>query len=144
MAKQEFIKGVQNLLYRIGLEVTNEAKKVAPVVTSNLKNDIGVFTDNLSQGIIEVGNSKIAPYSKYVYYGTKPHTIVPKKKKALKTPHGYYKKVKHPGTKPNPYLEIGLENYLRGGGFERAVDESKLDEAIVKDLKLDELAKKWS
>jgi len=132
-------KALQNALYKIGVEVANEAKKVAPVQTSNLKNDIQVFSAKLPIGIVEVGNTQTAPYAKFVHFGTKPYVIVPKRKKALKTPYGVYKRVKHPGIKANPYLYNGLEDALRGDSIEKTIEQNGLDEAIFKDLNLDKL-----
>ena len=132
-------KALQDALYQIGVEVANEAKKVAPVQSSNLKNDIQVFSAKLPIGIVEVGNTQMAPYAKFVHFGTEPYIIVPKRKKALKTPYGVYKKVKHPGIKANPYLHRGLENALRGDSIDKIIEQNGLEEAIVKDLNLDSL-----
>lgn len=48
-----------------------------------------------------------ASYAPYVEFGTKPHVIVPKDKKALYWPGAAHPvmRVNHPGTKPNPYME---------------------------------------
>jgi hypothetical protein len=55
-----------------------------------------------------------ADYAKWVELGTKPHTILPKRRKALKipTPEGYIfrKKVSHPGSKPYPFFFANLQN----------------------------------
>jgi len=137
----EFEKGIEELLVRIGTEVANEAKDIAPIRSGNLKNDIQPFFNSVKYGIVEVGNTKATPYAKYVYYGTSPYTITPKKKKALKTPYGVFKKVHHPGIKANPYLDIGVSNYVRSGGLKRAIDSANLEKKVVKDLKLDEFIK---
>ncbi|MDD3452574.1 hypothetical protein [Sulfurimonas sp.] len=95
-------------------EATNEA----PVISGRLRGDITVFPQTkLTE--ISVGNTSLIDYAIYVYYGTKPHTIRPKKKKALKTPYGIFKKVQHPGTKANPYLDDALESLVRSGRLER-------------------------
>ena len=133
-------KSIRKFLYAVGSGIQHEAKKVAPVVTRNLKNDIKVYP-NLSQNAVEIGNSSIAPYAKFVHYGTKPYTIVPKKKKALKTPYGVYKKVRHPGIKANPYLENGLKNYVKYGGLDAAIRRAGFEEDVIKELKLDEFRK---
>jgi hypothetical protein len=46
-------------------------------------------------------------YDTAVEFGTKPHTILPKNKKALYWPGAAHpvKSVNHPGTRPNPYME---------------------------------------
>src|SRR5882757_9825725 len=48
-----------------------------------------------------------ASYAPYVEFGTKPHVIVPKDKKALYWPGAAHPvmSVNHPGTKPNPFME---------------------------------------
>jgi hypothetical protein len=58
-----------------------------------------------------------ADYAKYVEFGTKPHAILPKRRKALKipTPEGYIfrKKVSHPGSKPYPFFFANLQDRSR-------------------------------
>jgi hypothetical protein len=48
-----------------------------------------------------------ASYASYVEFGTKPHTILPKDKKALFWPGAAHpvRSVNHPGTKPNAFME---------------------------------------
>ena len=48
-----------------------------------------------------------AAYAAFVEEGTKPHVILPKSKQALYWPSAAHpvKKVNHPGTAPNPYME---------------------------------------
>jgi hypothetical protein len=90
----------------------------APYITGRLRGDITVFPQHNAHEI-EVGNTRLIDYAVYVYYGTKPHEIKPKRKKALKTPYGTFKKVKHPGTKANPYLDNALSAIVSSGRFER-------------------------
>jgi hypothetical protein len=55
-----------------------------------------------------------ADYAKHVELGTKPHVILPKRRRALKipTPEGYIfrKKVNHPGSKPYPFFFANLQD----------------------------------
>lgn len=48
-----------------------------------------------------------ASYAPFVEFGTAPHTILPKDKKALFWPGAAHpvRKVNHPGTKPNEFME---------------------------------------
>src|SRR3954447_6771486 len=48
-----------------------------------------------------------ASYAPYVEFGTRPHTILPKDKKALYWPGASHpvSRVNHPGTKPNAFME---------------------------------------
>lgn len=52
-----------------------------------------------------------ASYAPYVEFGTAPHVILPKDKKALYWPGAAHpvSKVNHPGTKPNQFMERIIE-----------------------------------
>lgn len=52
-----------------------------------------------------------ASYAPYVEFGTKPHVIVPKNAQALYWPGAAHpvRRVNHPGSKPNPYMERIIE-----------------------------------
>uniref|UniRef100_UPI00138DE305 HK97 gp10 family phage protein n=4 Tax=Campylobacter fetus TaxID=196 RepID=UPI00138DE305 len=94
----------KNFMFRVGAEVVNKSKKIAPFKTGNLKKDIQVFkADQIS---VTIGNSKLAPYAKFVHFGTKPHIIKAKKVKGLANKKAglfFGKQVNHPGTKAQPY-----------------------------------------
>ena len=124
---------IEAFLFRVGNEIANDAKDLAPYATGNLERDIQVFDDNISSLEIEIGNSRLTPYAIFVHDGTKPHEIRPKNKKALKTPFGARKKVNHPGTKANPYLQNAADNY----NFNPALDDlgNKIGEDIFKNIK---------
>ena len=72
-----------------------------PVRTGNLLNQWTWFASGL-QGIYKPNMS----YAPFVEFGTKPHTIVPVKAKALFWPGAAHpvKKVNHPGTKANDFM----------------------------------------
>ncbi|CUU87706.1 phage protein%2C HK97 gp10 family [Campylobacter hyointestinalis subsp. hyointestinalis] len=128
----------KKFLFRVGSEVANEAKKIAPYKTGNLKKDIQVISVNDKS--VTIGNTKLAPYAKFVYFGTKPHIIKVKKAKALankKSGLVFGKKVNHPGTKANPYLKNALDSYIKGGGFTRAKSAlaNEVKKRIVNDIK---------
>lgn len=50
----------------------------------------------------------IAPHARFVHWGTRPHLIVPKRKKALRWPSGgrffFARKVNHPGNRSDAWL----------------------------------------
>lgn len=82
----ELNKALNKFGYRVASEIANEAQDQAPYVTGNLRNDIKVYEDGDLK--FEIGNSKLAPYAKWVHDGTGlygPHKkrIVPRSKKAL-------------------------------------------------------------
>ncbi len=63
-------------------------------------------------------DSAVAPYAKFVHDGTKPYTIVPKEKKALRWVALSYdhfifaKRVHHPGIKADPFLYEAAEHVM--------------------------------
>ena len=124
------LQGVKKLLFRIGSEVVNEAKTIAPRVTGNLKKDIQVFNENINNLEVEIGNTLLAKYAPFVHegtglYGKHKKRITPKNKQALKTPFGIFKSVA--GQKAQPYLTNALTNYQRDGGLDRALKAAKND-----------------
>jgi gp27 len=77
-----------------------------------------------------VGNTKLAPYAKFVYFGTRPHVIKPKKMKALankKSGQIFGKSVNHPVTKANPYFEKAFSEYVSSASFEKAKEQLAKD-----------------
>lgn len=58
----------------------------------------------------EIGHdSRVAPYARFVHDGTKPHVIMARKKKSLRWAAGgkffFAKRAKHPGTKPDKWMD---------------------------------------
>lgn len=58
-----------------------------------------------------------APHALFVHWGTKPHVIRPKERKALRWVNGngylFAKFVKHPGYKGDPWLETAADEAVR-------------------------------
>jgi len=57
----------------------------------------------------EIGHDpRVAPHAVFVHWGTRPHDIRPRQKRALRWASGgafrFAKKVRHPGTKADPWL----------------------------------------
>lgn len=93
---------VASFLASVGNSVRNELVRSAPVDTGDLKNSISY---NVNGSILSFN---MAEHALFVEFGTKPHIIVPKEKKALKWKSGgsdvFAKKVYHPGTRPQPFI----------------------------------------
>ncbi|CDF65223.1 HK97-gp10 family putative phage morphogenesis protein [Campylobacter fetus] len=128
----------KNFMFKVGAEVVNDSKAIAPFKTGNLKKDIQVF--KADQTSVTIGNSKLAPYAKFVHFGTKPHIIRVKKAKALANKKAglcFGKQVNHPGTKAQPYLEDGLNNYISSSGLARAKEDLAKDvrNKVLNDIK---------
>lgn len=69
------------------------------------------------------------PYGVYVHEGTKPHIILPSRKRVLRWSDGnqyfFAKKVNHPGTKPDQFL-------YNAANKERPLIESRFNNALAK------------
>ena len=65
-------------------------------------------------GGTEIGNTDAVPYAAPVYYGARPHVIVPRNARALYWPGARHpvRRVNHPGNAPNPYLDRGVDAAL--------------------------------
>jgi len=65
-------------------------------------------------GMVSVGGSG-APYARFVHDGTAAHEIRPRRRRMLRWASGggeqfrYARKVRHPGTRPDPFLREALE-----------------------------------
>jgi len=99
--------GLQVAISKSALEVTDEVKKETPTKTGALKSSVRPTITHL-RAVIE-------PHKKYaifVHEGTRPHTIYPIRKKALYWQGAMHPvmSVKHPGTKPNRFMQRGLDN----------------------------------
>ena len=107
--KEEVFKALKETV----LQIEKEAKRKCPVDTGRLRNSITPEIESSVEG--KVGTN--VKYASAVEYGTKPHEIKPKKAKRLvwkdKDSKEFQsaKKVKHPGTKAQPFLEPA---YLHG------------------------------
>ena len=135
-----FKRHLKNFLFRIGSGIVLKAKYTAPIKTGNLKKDIQVFDDRIENLEIEIGNTRLAPYAKFVHDGTAPHVIKPKKMKALanvKTGQMFGKKVNHPGTKANPYLLNAAEDFFDSQDFAAAKRSlaQKIGEEVARDIR---------
>jgi len=128
-------EAIHDLLLTAGVAVQSETEYTAPVVSGKLRGDISVSM-GLDRKSVSVGNTGLIEYARYVYYGTKPHTIKPKRKKALKTPYGTFTRVNHPGTKANPYLDNALERLVSSGRLEHILrrHSDKFSEAVFEDI----------
>lgn len=90
----------EEILLKVGEKIVENAVQIAPTNTGNYKSLIAY--DNSNMVIAQ------AQYSADIEYGTQAHIIEPKTKKALSFKLNgkdvVYKKVNHPGTKPNPVM----------------------------------------
>jgi hypothetical protein len=107
----------------LALTAVGEQKRLAPVKTGNLRRTIhvGRVTDRSAETIAS------AEYAAYVEFGTKPHEIRPRNRRVLrwKDAQGtvrFARRVRHPGTKAQPYMIPGAE---------RAVSDLVLRDKVI-------------
>lgn len=106
----ELKKAIERALPRIAIRFQNELIIAAPVDTGRLRNSILVTSDGMTLTI------SIVDYAFYVEFGTPPHIIKPKDKQSLKFKVGgkevFAKIVRHPGTRPNPFIRNTIQNKM--------------------------------
>ena len=104
---------LDNQLEALSITIYHKIRDEAPKRSGNLirsiqrkrrgRFDYDIFVDSRMKG---------GKYEHFVRLGTAPHLILPKKKKALfwpGLPHPV-RMANHPGTKPDPYWDRGLDN----------------------------------
>lgn len=86
------------------ITVTNDAKANSPYKSGKLRRSIAPRFHNIMKGEV----STHTPYAAYVEYGTRPHTIVPRRAKVLAFKSGgsmvFARKVNHPGFSGRFYM----------------------------------------
>ena len=102
--------GFDNFINGIANDLRNELVTTCPVDTGNLKNSIIVDKNDRGYNIL------MPDYGLMVEYGTPPHIIRPKNKKALHwggKGGPVVKLVHHPGTRPQPFIRTTINTKLR-------------------------------
>ncbi|WP_405554336.1 HK97 gp10 family phage protein [Streptomyces sp. NBC_01171] len=92
------------------IDVQNEARRRAPVDTGRLRSSIVSRAEGSGRSLGYVIGSNVN-YASAVEYGTAPHVIKPKHKKALYWPGAAHPvaQVNHPGTRAQPFLRPAIE-----------------------------------
>jgi HK97 gp10 family phage protein len=99
---------VQKVLNNTGFKIETKAKGNVPVDTGHLRRGITTKIGDM-EVIVHTSNIK---YARGVEFGTRPHLIKPKNKKALywKGAKHPVKVVKHKGSRAKPYLIPAFEH----------------------------------
>jgi HK97 gp10 family phage protein len=100
----------QKLVERLAEIAYYEAFYGAPWKTGKLARSIVIDFDEEGEAKIQA----LAPYAKFVVEGTRPHKILPVSASVLvfKAKSGdlvFTKLVRHPGTKPNPFMQRAVD-----------------------------------
>lgn len=116
----------RELMNQIGLTAIREQKILVPRKTGNLGRSIGLASLTAASVDTRAG----ANYAAFVEFGTRAHDIVPRNKKVLRfavganarlsgaprsgAPVVFAKRVKHPGTRAQPYMVPGAQKAIEG------------------------------
>ncbi|OKJ06822.1 HK97 gp10 family phage protein [Kitasatospora sp. CB01950] len=108
----------RQVMDRVANDMVNTAKSLVPVDTGRLRSSIRAIPVGGGRFTYTVTVGTNVEYASDVEYGTAPHVILPKNKKAL-----YWKgaahpvaRVNHPGTRPYPFMRpavLRAEELLR-------------------------------
>ena len=118
----------ERMLGQLALRVVAEQKRVVPRKTGNLGRSIHVGSITATHATVIAS----ADYAAFTNFGTRPHVILPVRRKALRFAVGanarlsgsprkggaviFAKRVRHPGTRGIHWAERGAETAaLRGG-----------------------------
>lgn len=108
-------RSLDDLMLFIANSMAEDMKAIVPVDTGNLRSAIKVTKEGA--GRYRVGPDLVqAPYAWMVEFGTKPHIIEAKPGKTLRFQKNgktiYTKKVRHPGTRAQPYVRPVIANWV--------------------------------
>ena len=128
--------------------VVSSARMLAPRGPSSLLAEsinevpaVGLLSDgDLSGGADTALAGKVGgtSYASFVEFGTAPHDIKPRFRRALRFPvpgpggYAFAKRVRHPGTQPQPFMQPALEQSEAAiiDAFEGAADNAILDAGL--------------
>lgn len=101
---------VRRAIVQTGVDVQNKARELCPVDTGRLRSSIVHRTEGGGRTTGVVVGTNVS-YAADVEYGTAPHVILPKNKKALYWPGAAHpvSRVNHPGTRAQPFMRPALE-----------------------------------
>lgn len=133
-ARLEAIRPNPQLMRTLALAAVAEQKRLVPRKTGNLGRSIhvGRVTATSAETVAS------ASYAAAVELGTRPHVIVPRSRKALRFPANkgsarlsgaprkggaviFAKRVRHPGTRAQPYMVPGAQSAIESLGAETIV-----------------------
>jgi hypothetical protein len=102
---------ITRYLHKLGREIQNDMERMAPVRTGRLR--AGTYYE-VNRGQLRVGVRNVEYWST-VEFGSGPHEITPRAKKALSWPGARHpvNRVFHPGTPAQPFIRPAL--YKRRG-----------------------------
>lgn len=102
-----------NFMNKVLIMGQGYVREEAPYKTGGLRRSVQKGM-NGTEGFIYLSYA-LAPYFVYVINGTRSHVILPKNKKMLYWPGARHpvEKVKHPGTKANPFMDRAVPDIIK-------------------------------
>lgn len=114
-------KAPRGMMRTLGLSAVAHQKRLAPVRTGNLRRTIHLDSSSATSAVTVAS----AKYAAAVEFGTGPHVIVPRRRKALRFKVGgsvvFAKRVNHPGTKAKPFMVPGAKQALDDVGIKAII-----------------------
>ena len=135
-ARLDAVGSNKGALRIIATQGVAEAKRIVPRQTGNLGRTIRVGTVSDTSATVVAGGTAQVGYAMYVEQGTRAHDIVPRRAKVLawggartkggrlrkgSSPTRFARRVRHPGTRPHPYLVPGIRAALKKAGLKKAI-----------------------
>lgn len=126
-----------DMLRETGLRGVAEAKRIVPRRTGNLGRTIRISSLTANHVEVAAGGTRNVGYAAAVEFGTKPHVILPRRRKALAWGGGrtlagrlragavatnFARRVNHPGTRAQPFLIPGLEKAIKFVGLDGVIE----------------------
>jgi hypothetical protein len=126
----------RQMLGTVGLLAVKYGKETVPRKTGNLGRTIRLGTVTENDATIIAGGQQGVGYARFVEFGTRPHVIVPRNRRALAwggprrlsgslrsgaRATNFATRVNHPCTQPKPYLRPAAERAVRDTGVEQII-----------------------
>ena len=112
-APKKAVREFADRIYRLAEDGADKHTKTGALFRST-------YIRALPGGGWEIGHDRqIAPHAVFVHWGTRPHVIKPKNRKALRwvpkggTGYVFAKEVRHPGNKGDPWLIRAADQAVR-------------------------------
>lgn len=119
--RRAFLGGSRNAAEAFAGQVRRRAQELAPVRSGRLRRSIRSTSRLGFRGWTSRVGSDL-DYAEFVHDGTRPHLIRPRRARALRFTAGgrvvFARLVRHPGTRPNPFLDRALREVSRREGWD--------------------------
>lgn len=114
---RDFERRMRTLSFRQRSEAPRRTGRMAGQITERrMQSDFGRYLEGAS-GVNPGDQGAQRGYAQIVSSGSRPHIIRPRTARALRFVIAgrviYTQRVQHPGTKPNPYLQRHLNEFVR-------------------------------